>query len=339
MDVLYIPQLDETGGGGEAGPAGYRILRRVPSDGTVMLTDRAVTRVETVDDDPLRLVVPPETRGAARDFFVRLVNTGAGHPEVTFAAPSGETVSFETTDDEVFRCETGVNLFAFTETDQGVFAVSRKVVDIGIPVAFDPCGGALGTAERVYRLGAQYVYLPVPTKDGHVFLGWFTAAEGGVAVRASDRCKTGVTRLFAHWQVYVDPFVDAICPARDLTFRSETEVPWMVDVSTCASAPGSARSGAIPDYGSTSLKTTVTGKGTLTFKWKTSCEQFYDGLHLLVDGAEIAYVSGSTDWATYSFVSVTDAPHVVEWKYTKDGSVAEGNDCCWVDDVVWTPEG
>ena len=46
MDVLYIPQLDEIGTGGEGGEGGggtaarYRLLRRVPEDGTVMLTDR-----------------------------------------------------------------------------------------------------------------------------------------------------------------------------------------------------------------------------------------------------------------------------------------------------------
>ena len=86
MDVLYIPQLDEigTGGEGEGGGGGsgggtvarYRILRRVPEDGTVVLTDRAVTRVDiATDGGSLRLVVPPEAKGTARDFFVRLVIT------------------------------------------------------------------------------------------------------------------------------------------------------------------------------------------------------------------------------------------------------------------------
>ena len=62
MDVLYIPQLDEigTGGGGDSGGEGgggsggtvarYRILRRVPEDGVVVLTDRAVTRVDIAKD-------------------------------------------------------------------------------------------------------------------------------------------------------------------------------------------------------------------------------------------------------------------------------------------------
>ena len=60
-----------------------------------MLTDRAVTRVDiATDGGPLRLVVPPEAKGTARDFFVRLVITADEIPEVTFAAPSGEAISF-----------------------------------------------------------------------------------------------------------------------------------------------------------------------------------------------------------------------------------------------------
>ena len=136
MDVLYIPQLDEAGAGGEGdGEAGvaarYRILKRVPEDGVVMLTDRAVTKVDiAADGGSLKLVVPPEAKGTARDFFVRLVITADEIPEVIFAAPTGEAISFEDVDDDVFKCETGVNVFAFTETDAGIFIVNRKQIDI-----------------------------------------------------------------------------------------------------------------------------------------------------------------------------------------------------------------
>ena len=232
MDVLYIPQLDEigTGGEGEGGGGGsggvaarYRILRRVPEDGVVNLTDRAITRIDiTSDVGPLRLVVPPEAKGSARDFFVRLVITADEIPEVTFAAPAGEAISFEDVDGDVFRCETGVNVFAFTELDGGIFIVNRKMIDIDMEVEFDPCGGVLDGTTLSFKLGAQYSALPKPTLAGYSFLGWFTEAEGGVKVEATDRCKTGVTKLYAHWAEYIDPFVDAICAARNLTFFSDS---------------------------------------------------------------------------------------------------------------------
>ena len=215
MDVLYIPQLDDTGSGGEGEGGGaaarYRILRRVPEDGIVNLADRAITRIDIADGcAALKLVVPPEAKGTARDFLVRLVITADEIPEVTFAAPTGETISFEDVDEDVFKCEVGVNVFAFTETDQGIFIVNRKQVDIDQEVEFDPCGGDLDKTKYTFKLGAQYGTLPRPTMVGMVFQGWFTEAEGGVKVEATDRCKTGVTKLHAQWEVYVDPFVGAI---------------------------------------------------------------------------------------------------------------------------------
>ena len=339
MDVLYIPQLDE-GDAGESPTAGrYRLLKRVPEEGCVALTDRAVTRVELTAADPLKLTVPPLVKGAVRDFFVRLVITADEVPEVTFAAPSGETISFEDVDEDVFKCEVGVNVFAFSETDQGIFIVNRKMIDIDMEVEFDPCGGELDKTKYTFKLGASYSSLPKPTMAGHTFLGWFTAADEGVEVKATDRCKTGVTKVYAHWEVYVDPFVDAICPAKNLTFFSETAVPWRIDTGTYSTAPGSARSGAISDNGTTTLKTTVQGKGTLSFKWKTSSEQNYDKLNLYVDGSLITSISGSTNWAAYTRTITAEGSHMVEWRYTKDGSVSSGSDCGWVDDVVWTPTG
>lgn len=342
MEVLYIPQLDEigTGGEGEGGGSGggggtaarYRILRRVPEDGTVVLTDRAVTRIDIASDGgSLRLVVPPEAKGTARDFFVRLVITADEIPEVTFAAPSGETISFEDVDDDVFKCETGVNVFAFTETDGGIFIVNRKQIDIDVEVEFDPCGGTLDETKHTFKLGAQYSALPTPTMTGYTFLGWFTAAEDGVKVEATDRCKTGVTNLYAHWEVYVDPFVDAICAARNLTFFSEGESPWTVD------GDGAARSGAIGDNGSTSLTTTVQGAGTLAFRWRTSSEGSYDCLRVRLDGTEASSISGESGWIDFSLPVGGAGSHTVEWAYTKDGSVSNGEDCGWIDDVVWTP--
>ena len=341
MDVLYIPQLDEigTGGDGEGGGGGsggvaarYRILRRVPEDGVVNLTDRAITRIDiTSDVGPLRLVVPPEAKGSARDFFVRLVITADEIPEVTFAAPAGEAISFEDVDGDVFKCETGVNVFAFTETDGGIFIVNRKQIDIDLEVEFDPCGGDLDVTSATFKLGAQYSTLPKPTMAGHTFAGWFTEAEDGVKVEATDRCKTGVVKLYAHWEVYVDPFVDAICAARNLTFFSEGDSPWFVD------GDGVARSGPIGDNGSTSLTTTVQGAGTLSFRWRTSSEGSYDFLRVRVDGSEASSISGESGWLDFSLPVSGTGSHTVEWVYTKDGSVSNGEDCGWIDDVVWTP--
>ena len=79
------------------------------------------------------------------------------------------------------------------------------------------------------------------------------------------------------------------------------------------------------------------GKGTLSFKWRTSSESNYDKLHFIVDGTEVTNISGERSWATYTRTFSTDGSHTVEWKYDKDDIVSKGGDCGWIDDVVWTP--
>ena len=323
-----------SGGSDEGAPAGYRLVRAVPTDGAVGLRDRCVTRIDVTDGGaPLRLVVPPKTEGVARDFFVRLVVTSDGIPEITVAAPAGEAVSFEGQDGGVPSCGYGVNVFAFTETDEGAFLVNRKQVDVSVEVAFDPCGGEIGEASGRYVLGAKYGSLPAPTREGHLFLGWFTEAEGGVAVNGASRCKTGVATLYAHWEEVVDVFAPAICPGGGLSFNTDGDAPWFID------ADGTARSGAVGDDQSSSLRTSVEGAGRLSFSWRTSSEEGFDRLCLFVDGAEAASVSGETDWADVAADIDGGGRHAVEWRYGKDGSVANGEDCGWLRDVAWERGG
>ena len=342
MELVYLVNGNGGSGGGSGGgggsdegaAAGYRLVRAVPTDGAVGLRDRCVTRIEVTDGGaPLRIVVPSKTEGVARDFFVRLVVTSDGIPEITFAAPTGEAVSFEGQDGGVLACGWGVNVFAFTETDEGAFLVNRKQVDVSVEVAFDPCGGEIGEASGRYVLGAKYGSLPAPTREGHLFLGWFTEAEGGVAVNGASRCKTGVATLYAHWEEVVDVFAPAICPGGGLSFNTDGDAPWFLG------ADGTARRGAVGDDQSSSLRTSVEGAGRLSFSWRTSSEDGYDRLCLFVDGAEAASVSGETDWADVAADIDGGGRHAVEWRYGKDGSVANGEDCGWLRDVAWERGG
>ena len=116
-----------------------------------------------------------------------------------------------------------------------------------------------------------------------------------------------------------------------IKFFTEGDAEWFVD------GDGTARSGGIGDDQATTLKTVVQGKGTLTFRWRTSSEGEYDWLRLRIDGDEVGRISGWRDWEEFSHVIANDGSHTVEWRYDKDGSVADGEDCGWISNVVWTP--
>ena len=336
MEMVYIVNGNESGGGGGGSgggaSAGYPLVKAVVTDGAVGLQDRSVTRVELKAADAVRINFPPRTEGAARDFILRLVITADSVPEVTFAVPTGETFSFEEGDDETFHCVIGVNVFAFTETDDGLFVVHRKTVSIAQEITFDANGGVVEVPKKDYLLGTKYTSLPVPTRRGYTFIRW--ATEDGVEVVATDTVKTSVTRLVAEWEAYIDKFAPAILAEGTLVFTTDGNAKWTLadDVDGHDTV---ARSGSIGDNQSSSLFTSATGAGTLSFSWRISSEANYDKCFLYVDGVQKAVIHGDVAWATASVAVAGNGEHSIEWRYKKDGSVSRGSDCVWLDDVSW----
>ena len=68
-------------------------------------------------------------------------------------------------------------------------------------VTFDANGGSVAQATATVTYDAAYGTLPTPSREGHSFLGWFTAKEGGVQVTEQTVYKTaGNSTLYAQWE-------------------------------------------------------------------------------------------------------------------------------------------
>ena len=65
-------------------------------------------------------------------------------------------------------------------------------------VEFDTCGGSANLNAAEMELGQTLGDLPVATREGYRFLGWYTAPEGGTQVGA-DYVLQGDLRLYAQW--------------------------------------------------------------------------------------------------------------------------------------------
>lgn len=70
-----------------------------------------------------------------------------------------------------------------------------------VKISFNPCGGKVSNTSRTAYYGCEHGNLPVPTRTGYVFLGWYTHPVGGSKVIASTKIKDVRSRtLYAHWK-------------------------------------------------------------------------------------------------------------------------------------------
>ena len=219
----------------------------------------------------------------------------------------------------------------FTAADGGALVTADTVIPndttlfahwerICFTVEFDANGGECETAAVSVAYGEAVGALPVPERDDFEFLGWFSSAEDGEAISPGTLITAPMT-LYAHW-------------------RCLFEGSWTRD------ADGFWWSGETADSATNSLTMSVNGAGTISFRWKASCEDYFifrtqrilcDYLSFAVDGEELALINGETGWAECVFTVDGAGAHTLAWAFIKDSEGADGDDCAWLDGAVWTP--
>jgi len=104
-----------------------------------------------------------------------------------------------------------------------------------------------------------------------------------------------------------------------------------------------SKSGNISENQETSLNVTlnILNSGTVSFYRKISCEAHagytdYDYFAFFIDGVEMGRWDGITSWIRSEY-PVSDGVHTFKWLYKKDYSVSAGEDCAWLDYIVFPP--
>jgi hypothetical protein len=123
-----------------------------------------------------------------------------------------------------------------------------------------------------------------------------------------------------------------------LTFvKDANEGGWTTDNGAWCQRDGDCAKGTAPTDGAHWIQATVTGSGTIKFWWKVSSQSGYDYLEFYIDGVRQSNpISGEVAWEDRSYPVSGGDSHSLKWRYVKDGSINEGDDCGWVDWVQWT---
>jgi hypothetical protein len=132
----------------------------------------------------------------------------------------------------------------------------------------------------------------------------------------------------------VIPLSEALDTSLNVTTGGQAE--WLSQTDTAFFDGDAARSGDVGDNQESFLQMAVDGPGTISFYWKVCSEAGYDFLEFYIDGELKDQISGSVDWHQMTYEITASGTHTLEWRYVKDVSIDEDDDCGWLDLVEWS---
>jgi uncharacterized repeat protein (TIGR02543 family) len=121
----------------------------------------------------------------------------------------------------------------------------------------------------------------------------------------------------------------------NLNITTGGSADWFTQTSVAYDSQDAVQSGDIDDEESSWMQTSVEGPADVSFWWKVSSEGSYDKLKFYIDGIEQDAISGEKSWVQKTY-TLGSGSHILKWVYSKDGSVSDGSDCGWVDQLVVT---
>jgi hypothetical protein len=149
-----------------------------------------------------------------------------------------------------------------------------------------------------------------------------------------------VESAYATSTYYRLPSLNEALDSTNLTVTTSGNAIWFSQTNMTHDGVDAAQSGILADSQSTWMETQISGPGTVSFWWRTSCEDDpdsdnWDYVRFLVDGVEQSRLDGITGWQRITH-TVTSGTHILHWEYIKDDSIAAGEDCAWVDQLVFS---
>ena len=132
-------------------------------------------------------------------------------------------------------------------------------------------------------------------------------------------------------------------PDHGFTTDGSDGAGWVKVDDTTAPNGEAMKSGVITHNQSSVLSTTVMGPGTLTFSWRTSCEDSggqydWDHAEFVVDGTVLLKRDGISSWAEETVRINGDGEHTVTWTYKKDDVEKDGDDAAYVAGYSWASD-
>ncbi|MBU2651752.1 MAG: hypothetical protein KKA81_12525 [Bacteroidetes bacterium] len=162
----------------------------------------------------------------------------------------------------------------------------------------------------------------------------------GTPVSFSYVCQTGSYSVNQDFEMTIGLIVEDFETGDFSTFDWQPggHVPWEISTEDPWEGDFCMVSGDIDDSEISLIYVNfdVISDGNISFYRKVSSEEDYDYLRFLIDGVVKGEWAGEHDWEMFTY-PVSSGNHTFYWQYAKDIFVSNGDDCAWVDYIVFPP--
>jgi len=114
--------------------------------------------------------------------------------------------------------------------------------------------------------------------------------------------------------------------------------PWNITLMGAYEGTYCAKSGNITHSQSSQLilEYEASANDSFSFYRKVSSESGYDFLRFYIDNVKVGEWAGTIGWDRVAY-PVAQGNHTFKWEYVKDFMVSSGDDCAWIDYIVFPP--
>ena len=214
-----------------------------------------------------------------------------------------------------------------------------------VTLSFDAGGATEGaTPAAVVKYEGYALALPGPgtlADPPRVFAGW-SDGESVYAAGATYVFGSADAVLTAVWTLQTWTLAEAV-DAPALVFATGGDADWAVDATAGWTNGVSAKSGSVTNSQASWIETTVSGAGTLAFRWKVLGGIYrntpFAYAKAEVDGTPASSTHLTDGWEAQALDIVGAGPHTIRWTYLRTSARDCDGDCAWLDGVAWTPAG
>ena len=120
-------------------------------------------------------------------------------------------------------------------------------------------------------------------------------------------------------------------------WQIDPSYPWSITTTNpyegtyCMKSGGAGVASVISNM---TVTVNIPADGEMSFFGKISCEQSWDYGYFFIDGTQMGQYTGDGSWGERKF-PITAGDHTFQWRYTKDGSVNNYDDCFYVDYITF----